>query len=418
MPLKLRDTYDFFTFKMPKNSLKISKLADFLEVLQSYTMICQNKRRKLINSNFKQIGKSLLLFITFFAIQAVVFASEKSEHANESHKKEFNAGKMIMEHIADAHDWHIVSIGETHISLPLPVILWHEGKLHTFMSSKFHHGHDSYKGFRLMKEGEFKGNIVKVKPDAEGNEVIEQNLPLDFSITKNVAALFFSVILMILIFTSVARSYRRNEGHAPKGLQSWMEPLIIFVRDDIAKSSIGEKRYEKFLPYLLTVFFFIFLNNILGLVPFLPGGANVTGNIAVTMILAIFTFVITTFSANKAYWVHIFNAPGVPWWLKFPVPLMPVVELLGVFTKPFVLMVRLFANITAGHIIILAFMSLIFIFGNLNTGVGFAVTPLSLGFAIFMGLLELLVAFLQAFVFTLLSAIYFGLATEEHHESH
>jgi F-type H+-transporting ATPase subunit a len=169
------------------------------------------------------------------------------------------------------------------------------------------------------------------------------------------------------------------------------------------------------MPYLLTLFFFIFLNNLLGLVPIFPGGANVTGNIAVTMVLALFTFVITTFSGNKEYWMHIINTPGVPWWLKIPVPLMPVVELIGVFTKPFVLMVRLFANITAGHIIVLGFISLIFIFGELNAGLGFGVSIVSIAFAIFMFLLELLVAFIQAYVFTLLSALYFGMATEEHH---
>jgi F-type H+-transporting ATPase subunit a len=169
------------------------------------------------------------------------------------------------------------------------------------------------------------------------------------------------------------------------------------------------------MPFLLTVFFFIFFNNLLGLIPIFPGGANVTGNIAVTMVLALFTFVITTFSGNKAYWKHVINAPGVPWWLKFPVPLMPIVEIMGLFTKPFVLMVRLFANISAGHIIILGFMSLIFIFGNITPAAGFGASVISVAFGIFMSLLELLVAFIQAFVFTLLSALYFGMATEEHH---
>ncbi len=191
--------------------------------------------------------------------------------------------------------------------------------------------------------------------------------------------------------------------------------MILIYRDDVAKASIGEKKYEKYLPFLLTLFFFIFFNNLLGLVPFFPGGANLTGNIAVTGVMAVFTFIITTVSGNKNYWVHIFNTPGVPWWLKIPVPLMPIVELMGVFTKPFVLMVRLFANITAGHIIVLGFMSLIFIFGNMSPGIGYGVSVVSVAFAVFMGLLELLVAFIQAYVFTLLSALYFGMATEEHH---
>jgi F-type H+-transporting ATPase subunit a len=220
--------------------------------------------------------------------------------------------------------------------------------------------------------------------------------------------------VLIFVFISVARAYKKTEGHAPKGFQSFIEPIILFVRDDIAKASIG-KDYEKYTPYLLTIFFFILLNNLLGLIPIFPGGANVTGNIGVTGVMAFFTFVITTINGNKNYWVHIFNTPGVPWWLKLPVPLMPFVELMGVFTKPFVLMVRLFANITAGHIIILSFISLIFIFGQMSVGLGYGVSIVSIGFSIFMNFVELLVAFIQAYVFTLLSALYFGMATEEAH---
>ena len=265
-----------------------------------------------------------------------------------------------------------------------------------------------------MSEVPYKGKIVKVTTGADGQEVVNSELPLDLSITKTAFALLFSTILLSLIFISVASAYKRREGQAPSGLQSLLEPLILFVRDDIAKSSIGH-HYEKFTPFLLTVFFFILINNLLGLIPIFPGGANVTGNIAVTGVLALFTFSLTTISGNKGYWKHIFNAPGVPWWLKLPIPLMPVVELVGVFTKPFVLMVRLFANITAGHIIILGFMSLIFIFGNMAPGAGYGASLVSVPFAIFMGLLEFLVAFIQAYVFTLLSAIYFGMATEESH---
>jgi len=240
--------------------------------------------------------------------------------------------------------------------------------------------------------------------------------PLDFSITKNVVSLFFSVILICWMFISVARRFKNHQNEAPKGLQSWLEPLILFVRDDIARPSIGEKRYERYMPYLLTVFFFIFINNLLGLIPFFPGGANLTGNISVTMVLALFTFIITTVSANKHYWKEIYNAPGVPWWLKFGLPIMPIVEIIGVVVKPFVLMVRLFANITAGHIIALGFISLIFIFGQISTGAGYGFSVLSVLFYVFMGLLELLVAFIQAYVFTLLSALYFGMAMAEHHE--
>lgn len=203
---------------------------------------------------------------------------------------------------------------------------------------------------------------------------------------------------------------------APKGLQSLLEPVILFIRDEVVIPSIGEKKYEKFLPYLLTLFFFILINNMMGLIPVFPGGANLTGNITITGILAIITFFITSFSSNKNYWKHIFNTPGVPWWLKIPIPLMPLVEIIGIFTKPFVLMVRLFANISAGHIIILGFICLVFIFGGMSPALGYGVSAVSIFFYLFMGLLELIVAFVQAFVFTLLTSLYIGLAMEEGHE--
>jgi F-type H+-transporting ATPase subunit a len=326
----------------------------------------------------------------------------------------FNAGRMIIDHIVDSYEWHILDVGHTHVSVPLPVILIYEGKLHVFMSSKFHHGKAAHSGFKIEDHGAKKGKIVRVK---EGTMEADENAGriIDLSITKTVFAIWVRAALLMIIFVSVAGSYRKNRGKAPSGLQSLLEPIIIFVRDDIAKAAIGEKKYEKFTPYLLTVFFFIFFNNLMGLIPIFPFGANVTGNLAVTGIMALFTFIITTFVGNKDYWKHIYNAPGVPWWLKFPVPLMPFVEFLGIFTKPFVLMVRLFANISAGHIIILGFMSLIFIFGNIKGMLGVAVAPVSVAFGIFMGFLELLVAFIQAYVFTLLSALYFGMAMEEHH---
>jgi F-type H+-transporting ATPase subunit a len=328
-------------------------------------------------------------------------------------EKPFDAGEMIMEHILDSHEWHIANVGHTHISIPLPVILYAEGGIHIFSSGRFHHGEVAYDGFKLETEGKNKGKIVKILADSNTPDE-SAALPLDFSITKNVMSLFISVALLMFLFISIANSYSKRKDHAPEGIQSLLEPIIMFIRDDIARPSIGEKRYGHYMPYLLTIFFFIFLNNLIGLIPFFPGGANLTGNIAVTMVLALFTFIITSFSGNKAYWKHIVNAPGVPWWLKFPVPLMPIVEIVGVFTKPFVLMVRLFANMTAGHIILLGFMSLIFIFGKMSVGLGLSVTPVSVGFALFMSLLELLVAFIQAYVFTLLSAIYFGMASEEH----
>ncbi len=368
--------------------------------------------------NIKRISLLSIVLFLIIPLSSVVLAQhdnieEQVEHSNAAgHEKEaFKPGPFIFDHIADAYEWHIATFGDTHVSIPLPVIVYSQEKgLNIFMASHFHHGHDAYKGFKIDtdRESENHGKIVETL--ADGSVV----RPTDISITKNVLSLFVSVALLIWIFTSVAKAYKNNTGKAPKGMQSFLEPLIIFIRDDIAKSSIQNKP-ERFMPFLLTVFFFIFLNNLLGLVPIFPGGANLTGNIAVTMVLAVFTFIITTVSGNKHYWQHIFNAPGVPWWLKIPVPLMPIVEIMGMFTKPFVLMVRLFANITAGHIIVLGFYSLIFIFGEKNVFAGYGVSVVSIAFTIFMTVLELLVAFIQAYVFTLLSAIYFGMATEEHH---
>lgn len=336
-----------------------------------------------------------------------------SEQSGGHGEGKFNAGEMILEHVVDNHEWHVAEVGNLHLTIPLPIILLYDGKLFTFFSSKFHNEYHSYQGFKLEPEGPHKGKIVRAN---EHENIAGSPKVYDFSITKTVLAILMSSLLMIFVFLTVAKSYKQNVGKAPKGLQGFVEPLIIFIRDDIAKSSIGEKKYEKFMPFLLTIFFFIFFNNLIGLIPFFPGGANVTGNIAVTLVLAAFTFIITTINGNKSYWVHIVNTPGVPWWLKFPIPLMPIVEIIGIITKPFVLMVRLFANITAGHIIVLGFISLIFIFGAISATLGLGVSVVSVAFVVFMTVLELLVAFIQAYVFTLLSALYFGLATvEEHH---
>jgi len=361
---------------------------------------------------FIQMGNRLLTLLTgvLFFLASCAYASEDGAGHEIHGEKKFNAGSFIFGHIGNAYDWHVATYAGNHITLPLPVIVYSQTSgLHVFMSSKFHHGHESYEGFKIAHEGVYVGKIVEM---VNGEEIA----PLDLSITKIVAAMLFSMALILVIFISIAKAYRKREGHAPSGLQSWMEPLILFVRDDIAKPCIGEGRYKRFMPFLLTVFFFIFINNLLGLIPILPGGANVTGSMSVALVLALFTFLITTFSSNKGYWGHIFNTPGVPWWLKFPVPLMPVVELMGVLTKPFVLMVRLSANITAGHIIGLGFVSLIFIFGEMHEAAGLGASVLSVAFSIFMSLLELLVAFIQAYVFTMLSALYFGMAkVDEHH---
>ena len=330
------------------------------------------------------------------------------EHSDESHEEgKFDPATYIMEHIADSHEWHLFTRANgDHVSVYLPVILWSKDDgLVMFMSSKLAHGHE-YRGFKLVEEGDLEGRIAKVKDDGT---IDEENLPLDLSITKTVAGMMVAALILLLLFISMAKSYKKNGISTPRGLQSFLEPVVLFVRDDIAVPNIGEHRYAKFMPYLLTVFFFILINNLMGLIPIIPGGANVTGNIAVTFTLAFMTMIITNTSGNKDYWKHIFNTPGVPWWLKYPIPLMPLVEFIGVIAKPFALMIRLFANMAAGHIILLSLVSLIFIFNSLS------VAPISVAFALFMDCLELLVAFLQAYVFTLLSALFIGLAVQEHH---
>lgn len=339
------------------------------------------------------------------------------QHADETHgpavheesEEGFNASEFILEHIADSHEWHIMTIGEgeneKHISLYLPVILYSKEKgLSIFSSRKLAHGHE-YKGYRLAEEGDLQGKIVSV--DANGT-IDKENLPLDFSMTKAVIGMLGAALIGLWIFLSLSASYRKTGVSKPRGIQNLLEPVICFIRDDIAIPNIGYEEHFKYMPYLLSVFFFILINNIMGLIPFPPPfGANVTGNIAVTMTLAIFTFVIIQINGTKSYWRHIFATPGVPFWL---LPIMIPVELIGMISKPFALTVRLFANITAGHIIVMSLLALIFIFDSL------AVAPVSILFVIFMDCLELLVAFLQAYVFTLLSALFISLAlVKEHH---
>lgn len=348
------------------------------------------------------------LFISIFILSSALGLSYGQEgdkgHDAATHgeaEEKFNASTFIMEHIADAHEWHLWTKknGEA-VAIYLPVILYSKEKgLDIFSSKKIAHG-NVYKGYKLEE-----GAIINV--NEEGHPAEGASL-LDFSITKTVIGLLFSCIIGLFLFLSLSRSYKKTGISHPKGIQSFLEPVILFVRDDIAITNIGKHKYEKYMPYLLTVFFFILLNNLMGLIPFPPPfGANVTGNIAVTMVLALFTFFITQFSGNKNYWRHIFATPGVPWWL---LPVMIPVEIIGMFSKPFALMIRLFANITAGHIIVLSLVCLIFIFKSL------AVAPVSILFVIFMDCLELLVAFLQAYVFTLLSALFISLAVvEEHH---
>ncbi|ALO15655.1 F-ATPase subunit 6 [Salinivirga cyanobacteriivorans] len=351
----------------------------------------------------------LISLFTVFFVFASIAADDKHKVSEE---KELDVKEVIVGHIVNDYSWHILTTPEgQHVSIPLPVILYSKRSgFHVFMSSKFHHGHASYKNFKIAEKGANAGKIVEF--DEQGN-IYESGL-IDLSITKVIVGVFVTVIFLLIVFLRAAKIAQKNPNSAPRGLLSFVEPLIVFIRDEIAEATIGKKK-DQFLPYLLTIFFFIFFTNLFGLIPIPPFGANVTGNISVTASLALMTFSVTTIKGNRNYWNHIFNTPGVPWWLKVPIPLMPFVELIGVFTKPIVLAIRLFANITAGHIVLLAFITLIFIFGSIAPAIGFIVSPVSMLFAVFMMMLEILVAFIQAFVFTLLSAIYFGMAVEEHH---
>ncbi|TDO21599.1 F0F1 ATP synthase subunit A [Pedobacter duraquae] len=377
-------------------------------------------------SKVNRLIVAFTLFLAFFCVvpavnaqtdTVAVTAEQHAEAAVESHaagegheEEKFDPTKVIMEHVSDSHVFHIWG----HLSMPLPVILYTPQGIEFFSSGHFHHGEEDYKGkyytYRLVQPGMqafsqdfFNRKIKVVGADGKVDDALTAGV-LDFSITKNVASLFLTVFLLIVIFTSVAAAYRTRVGKSPKGLQSFLEPIIIFVRDDIARPNIGHD-YAKFMPYLLTVFFFILINNLLGLIPIFPGSSNVTGNIAVTFVLSLITMVIININGNKYYWKHIF-APDVPKWMYI---IMIPVELIGIVSKPFALMIRLFANITAGHIIVLSLISLIFIFKSVS------IAPVSVAFVIFMDVLELLVAFLQAFIFTLLSSLFIGMAIEEHH---
>lgn len=340
-----------------------------------------------------------------FLFANTLIASDKPEAGSAGHSSEegeFPAGEFIIEHIKDSHEWHILTKknGE-HVSIPLPVIVYSSNSgLNVFMSGKLSHGH-THNGFMLSEEGEYKGKIIEVNEHGEITGV-----PLDFSITKTVAGMMLAAVIILILFIRMGRIYSGNNKVIPKGLNGFLEPMIVFIRDGIAIPNIGHHKYERFMPYLLTAFFFILINNIMGLIPFFPFGANVTGNIAVTMLLALFTFITTQFSGTKNYWKHIVATPGVPFWLA---PIMVPVEIIGMFTKPFALMIRLFANITAGHIIVLSLICLIFIFKQLW------VSSVAIPMVLFLDILEILVAFLQAYVFTLLSALFIGLAAKEHH---
>lgn len=317
---------------------------------------------------------------------SVTVAEAQDSIHTERAEEEFKVGEVILEHVMDSHVWHLTES----IVVPLPVIVYSSEKgLEMFSSGNFfeHHHPIEYKGYKLV------GNKILI---AESNTEV-----MDFSITKNVLMLFINASLLAIGLLVVANAYKARAGKAPSGLQSFIEPIVLFVQNDIVKPNIGPK-YEKYLPYLLTLFFFILFGNLLGL---LPGAGNLTGNIAVTLVLALITFVITNLSGNKSYWGHIFWTPGVP--LPLRIIILPV-ELIGVFTKPFSLTIRLFVAITAGHIVLLALICLTFIFRSWFVGIGSTV------FVVLISLIELLVAGIQAYVFTLFSALYIGMAVADH----
>jgi F-type H+-transporting ATPase subunit a len=347
---------------------------------------------------------------THVTAEAVAPAHGGHEESNAHGEKEFNASTLINSHIGDSHDFHIADWNGHPISMNLPVILWTDNGLTIFSSEKFHHDNTGHHVVTVGDQNFVRHNEVVYYADKFETLAEEDKgafnfeaRPLDFSITKNVFSMLMSAIVLFILFGLVARSYKKNQL-APKGLAGFLEPLITFVRDDIAIPNIGHKKYAKYMPYLLTVFFFIWINNLIGLIPFFPFSSNLTGNIFFTCVLATITFLVTTLSANKYYWKHIL-APSVPKPLYI---IMVPIEIIGMFTKPFALMIRLFANITAGHIIILSLVSLIFIFKSI------AIAPVSGAFVLFMSVLEMLVAALQAYVFTLLTALFIGQAVEEH----
>jgi len=357
-----------------------------------------------------------LLFLIVFGSSFGVRAEEGAgQHAEEALEKEFNAAEHAVHHALDAHEFHFTD----GIVVPLPVLLWTDQGLVSFMSSEFHHSDDgsiivSKKGMNFVKLHE---KIYQLEEGATALELNEEHhaenaslVVLDFSLTKNVITIFLVAILMFIVFIKSAKFYKREKQIAPRGVAGWTEPIILFIKE-LAQENIEGDKYKKFLPYLLTVFFFILFGNLLGLLPFLAN-PNMTGNISITLLLATFTFVIQMIHSKKTYWLHIFDPLGNSMALPAKIPLYIIllpIEILGIFIKPVALMIRLFANITAGHIIVVSLISIIFV----NQSASWA--GLSVPMTLFISGLELLVAFLQAYIFTMLSALFIGSAVESAH---
>ena len=344
--------------------------------------------------------RNILMMIMLALVPAIAGA----DIAHGSDEDKVDVAGLVFGHIGDSYGWHITKWKGHHVTIPLPCIVHSSTGWHVFMSSELEHG-GIHEGLYLSEENK----IMELMPDGSSSR------PFDISITKNVASLIFSALLLIFIVLWTARWYRRHDAvkeGAPKGFRGLMELLVMMVTDDLIRPSVGEKHYRKYAPYLLTVFFFIFLSNLLGIVPFFPGGANVTGNIAVTMVLALFTFFMVNLFANRHYWKEILW-PEAPIFLKFPLPIMQIIEIFGMISKPFSLMVRLFANILAGHAMILGLVAVIFVTAKLGPVINGSMTLITMVFGVFMDCLELLVAFIQAYVFTMLSSVFIGMSRPE-----
>ena len=343
--------------------------------------------------------KSIILLMIVALLPMHIYAEETAE------TEELNIPEIVLEHLSDSYEWHIATYEGKHLSIPLPIIIRSEKTGEWILCT----AHTLPDGFFFNEEAH--GKIYEQMPDGT---IVR---PYDFSITKTVAGIWIVVIVLIVVFLSCARWYKKRDARsdAPRGFVGLIEMLTMSIHDDLIKPSIGEKHYKPYVPYLLTVFFFIFTTNLMGLIPLFPGGANVTANINVTFFLAVCTMIAINLFGNKEYWKEIFW-PEVPLFLKaYPVPIMPVIELFGVFTKPFALMIRLFANMMAGHAVILSFACVIFLGWSMGVGYGLGLNTFSAIMLLFMNLLEVLVAFIQAYVFTMLSAVFIGLAHKEHH---
>ncbi len=379
----------------------IAFVINYLVYLGVDVKIWQRSSRTALNNS-----KAFLL-LAFLLTPFICYAQEEGINQKEEQQNTVDVKEIVFSHLGDSYEWHITNIGHKELIVPLPIIVRSKTTgWHIFLSSKLHQNGGIYEGFYIAPLGsEYEGKVVY---EMDGRV----QRPIDLSITKVAASLLFNSFLLIIIILCVARWYRKHDitKEAPKGFVGFMEMIILMINDDIVKGCVGPK-WRKFSPYLLTAFFFILFNNVVGLIPFFPWGVNVTGNIAITMVLAICTFLAINIFGTKHYWKEVFW-PDVPWWLKVPIPMMPFIELFGIFTKPFALMIRLFANMLSGHMAMLVLTSLIFISASMGAAMITGFTVASVLFNIFMNALELLVAFIQAYVFTMLSAVFIGLAQE------